>query len=321
MNYISITAQIDDNDRRIDTVIRKVLTEMPLTLVYKNIRTGFIRLNDRKTTIGARVHTGDRICIAEVIYAPYTPTLKSPALPVSPKNESPVTIATIFKNEHIWILNKSAGISVQKAKKDELSLDDIVRDLSTIPPSLSFSPGPLHRLDRNTTGIICFSQSLLGARWFSTQMKEGAIHKYYRGLAQGRLEKEEEWKDGIEKSTIHENFHTVHITDGDSITRAKPLAHGTFLHENISLIEYEIIGGKTHQIRAQSAHHGFPLFGDSAYGGYMNDAVSSFFLHASRLEFPKNDLDIPLILECPLPQKFVNTLKICLPKDDTARIL
>lgn len=314
MKYIEITAQQDDDGRRIDTVIRRVMPSMPLSLLYKNIRTGFIKLNGRKTHTNTRIINGDCINISEVLYESYKQN-RFESLPI-PTTE----FITLFKNEHMWIINKPAGINVQKASKDDISLDQLIKASSELPSSLSFTPGPLHRLDRNTSGILCFSQSLQGARWFTEQMKEGNIGKFYLGLAQGRLEHEEEWKDGIEKVEGTQKFHTVKIVEGSSRTRAKPLSQGKLYNNEVTLIEYQIIGGKTHQIRAQSSYHGHPLIGDSAYGG-DSTKVPSFFLHACTLLFPPNDLGIPPRIDCPLPQNFKLTLKICLPKDDTALIL
>ncbi|HOE08170.1 MAG TPA: RluA family pseudouridine synthase [Treponemataceae bacterium] len=314
MNYIEITAQKDDDGRRIDAVIRKAMPSMPLSLLYKNIRTGFIKLNGKKTQTNTRILNGDCICIAEVLYASYKQE-STERLPVQNAD-----FITLFKNEHMWIINKPAGITVQKAAKDSISLDQIIKASSDLPMSLSFTPGPLHRLDRNTSGIVCFSQSLKGARWFTEQMKGGGIGKFYLGLAQGLLEHEEEWEDGIEKIEGKQKFHTVKIVEGSARTRAKPLSQGNLFNKDVTLIEYQIFGGKTHQIRAQSSFHGHPLIGDSAYGGDCT-LVPSFFLHANILLFPGNDLGIPLRIRSPLPQNFKNTLEICLPKHDTALIL
>lgn len=322
MVFRKITAQKDDDGRRIDAVIRNLLPSLPLALVYKNIRTGFIKLNGKKTQNNERIYSGDCISIAESLYEEH---LKQPA---DQAHLPSIEITTLFKNQHLWIIDKPQGIVVQKALKTDISLDQVIRAYSKLPSSLSFSPGPLHRLDRHTSGILCFSQSLQGARWFSKQMHDGNIEKYYIGLAQGRLLQEEEWKDSIQKNDEKKDktqFHTVSIIEFDSaelnsITRAKPLAHGKLGTTEVTLIEYQIIGGKTHQIRAQSSHHGYPLAGDSAYRGTLTQ-ISSFFLHAQVLLLPKNDLGIPERIDCKLPQKFKNTLEICLPKDTSELIL
>ncbi len=315
VKYTIVQAQKDDDDRRIDSLIRKILPALPLHLIYKNIRTGFIRLNGKKTKIDTRVRMGDRIYIASILYEK----------PVLQKTNNSIgktfAIDSVFKNEHLWIIAKPVGIAVQKAKKNEQSLDDMVRSASVLPPSLSFSPGPLHRLDRNTSGILCFSQSLIGARWFSKEMQNGNIRKFYIGLAQGTLEQEEKWEDGIEKNGKKDSFYTVKIVRGTSITKARPLAWGMYSNIKITLIAYEILGGKTHQIRAQTAHHGYCLLGDTAYGGFSDTTIRSFYLHAYKMTFPENELGIKQSLTCPLPQKYKDILEICLPKTNTALIL
>lgn len=321
MKYSIFAVENDDNDRRLDRVLRKFLPSMPLPLIYKNIRTGFIRVNNKKVANNTHVFVGDKIQIAAILFNEFLPLEKSLSEidNTQLKKFSEKDIETLFKNEHIWIINKKKGIPVQKAQDEQISFDAIIRNLSEIPSSLSFTTGPLHRLDRQTSGVLCFSQSLKGARWFTEEMKHHHIGKYYLGIVLGQMDKEYEWRDGIEKNTNQKGFHTVHIIDGEHLTYAKPLGCGSYEGKTVTLVEFKIESGKTHQIRSQSAHHGYPLLGDSVYGG--GGKGSDFFLHAQRLEFSPNDLGIPQRVNAPLPAYFLNTLRLYLPKLETNFIL
>jgi 23S rRNA pseudouridine955/2504/2580 synthase len=103
-----------------------------------------------------------------------------------------------------------------------------------------------------------------------------------------------------------------------AVTRAKPLSYGRFLDNDVSLVEFTIETGRKHQIRAQSALHGFSLVGDAAYGAKRIPAKEAmpceYFLHAAHIVFPKdNPVHAPEIIRAPLPDPFTKMLEKCLP--------
>lgn len=327
MNFIEFTAGPDDNGRRFDRIVKKILSlKSPNCThsVFALLRKGFIKLNGKKADGNMRVLEGDIVSFADFLF--------SSEAEISTQNNTPsVSLDTIFRNEYIWIINKPYGIPVQPSSSDSICLSRIVEAEyaeSKTEKSLSFTPGPLHRLDRNTTGLLAFSQNLEGAQWFtkavssdtSDSLSKGTdprlLTKTYVGLVQGTLEHEELWEDYIDQ-TPNENdaagsFKTVHVIAGHSsvnaVTRAIPLAYGSHNGNKLTLVQFTLLTGRKHQIRACSSFHHYPLYGDRAYGGkkmIISGKNIEYFLHAVRIDFNGDrPLGLPEFLEAPLPKEF-----------------
>lgn len=310
MDFTDFTAGPDDS-KRLDKVIRKFIPQTSLSSLYKLIRKGLIKVNHKKTTAEYHITPGDVISVASFILSQEE----------SEDDSAPVTLPpVIFKNEHIIIFDKPYDITVQGDKR---SLDRLVqKDFKQKHKneSLSFTPGPLHRLDRKTTGLIAFSQSLTGAQWFSENIKNHTIGKKYIAVLQGHLENKEEWKDFITKSKEDsKTFHTVNASQNETEdsklahTICLPLTYGFFNGSEFTLAQMEIKTGRTHQIRAQSSLHHHPLFGDVAYGGKkLSTEYPDFFLQAYILTFPENNIvNLPQTVQIPYSDALKSFLKYC----------
>ena len=306
MDFIDFKTGTDDQGRRLDKVIRIFVPQMPLSLIYKNLRKKLIKVNNLKAEPDYRIKQNDVIQIADfLIDNKSEKTDENPGLSKNTASQIKIKDIIIFENEHFLILNKPAGINVHSARKGELSLETLVTDYYNSTrknDSLSFRPGPLHRIDKYTQGLICFSMSTAGAQWFSKNMKEHNIKKSYVAIVEGIVKAPELWKDRIEKlDEKGTQFHTVQIKNDDEassakdcITKITPVE--TFQKENLTLtlVTFDIETGRQHQIRAQSAFHGHPLYGDTAYGGHKtSDNKGQFYLQAHKVVFPTNDLGLP----------------------------
>ena len=259
----------------------------------------------------------------------------------------------VFVNEDIRIINKAYGIPVQGGNKNIVSLDELIKAeyfasrRNKTGASLSFKPGPLHRIDRRTTGLVTFSQSLRGARLFSQALAEKRIKKEYLAVLQGKLTETLEAEHFIERAEDTAanrgrqqtgGFKTVHVFGSDSTddekkppltakkasSRIEPLAAG-FIPEaglDCTLARVIIETGRSHQIRAQAAFCGFPLLGDTAYGAapfsYTEaDITHKLFLHAFSLSFEKNNpLQIPCKISAQTPPFFQRFVQRYLPQAD-----
>ena len=325
MEFKDFTAGKDDADRRFDRVLRIFLSSKGLPEIYKLLRKGLIKLNHKKAKPETHITEGDIISIAAFLFD----NDKADDLEVSTENESnksPVTsLKIIFENEHLLIIDKPYDRTVHG------KTDGIYRDVidylnnktdSLKNTSLSFKPGPLHRLDRRTTGLLVFSKSLEGARWFTQGIKNHTIHKNYYGLVQGKLSQKEKWKDFITDNVENEDgFYTVEAkstseNNANSVmceTHATPLAWGNANGKDYTLVEYQIQTGRKHQIRSQSALHKHPLAGDTAYGAARLpvSAKREFYLQAYCLSFPENQLGLPDKIKIGLSSDFIEQLQCC----------
>ena len=304
---LELKAAADDDGRRLDRILRKALKDLPLSGIHKLLRKGSVLVNGKKAGANYLVKTEDSITV----------NLEEKTLPSTSRKEKPAESHTkrppldiIYRGEGLLILNKPTGQVVHGGKD---SLEDMVLSYlkPELPPSLSFKPGPLHRLDKPSSGLIVFSTSLEGARSFSTLMRERKIKKYYLAIVEGEIREEQTWQDNLTRDKSQKKTKKVLVTLSEKLTNTKtaltkitPIA--TSDHSGVvrpcTLIKAEIVTGRTHQIRAQAASHGHPLLGDVKYGGKMG---SRLFLHAWRIEIPPSAPSAPsAIYVAPLPEAF-----------------
>lgn len=297
MDFMRFSLTDDDADRRIDRIVRRFLPDVPLSGIYQLMRKGLIRLDGKKVEPALRSQAGSELWIAQSIMAGSsgTPTRqdgKAPyPTPLSLNRMKKYTPEVLFEDENLLFLNKSAGIAVH----GEDGLDRLIPQATNADISLSFRTGPLHRLDKGTTGILAFSRSLTGARWFSQAIGRHEFEKYYLGIAEGELHEAETWTDSEAGGKA-------------MVTVALPLAHARRENLSYTLVRYRIITGRKHQIRIQTALHGHPLSGDSRYGSARRED-GSYFLHARELVFPPDRPNgLPDRLFAPIPERFARRI-------------
>ena len=321
MNFREFTAGKDDDGRRLDRILRIFLKDLSLGEIYKLLRKGLIKVNNQKAKPELHINKGDVISIADFLFQKDNKPADSDIKAGTFSGD----LNIIFENEHLLIIDKPYGVSVHGHEgSDGMELDKKVeawyqqKKKTSASDSLAFHPGPLHRLDRNTSGLLVFSMSLAGAKWFSESIKNHTVQKKYIGLAEGKFEKQELWEDKLTDSEKTVNgFHTVKNVEDDSegqsaITTATPLAWGRLNNIDVTLVEYQIKTGRKHQIRAQSKIHGHPLAGDKAYGGKLKCKGREYFLQAYSLSFPQdNPLNLPQQIKMGLSPDFIDLLQCC----------
>ncbi|GHV75609.1 pseudouridine synthase [Spirochaetia bacterium] len=294
---LRLTAAADDDGRRLDRILRKALPDLPLSRLHHLLRKGRVLVD------GVPGKGADRVKAGAVIRAP----LEGP-LVLGPRDSGGPSIepsSILWEGAGLLVLNKPVGVAVHGS--DRRSADSLETQVRTyfapkLSPSLSFKPGPLHRLDKPTSGIIVFSTSLAGAQSFSALLRSRSIRKTYLALLDGILDRDETWEDTLVRDRERGKSFPAKAGDDDAQearTRVYPLAHTSVL----TLARLEIDTGRTHQIRAQAAAHGHPLAGDRKYGG--RPQRGGFLLHAWMLELPDQALpELPRRLEAPLPDNF-----------------
>jgi len=321
---LTLTAAGDDDGRRLDKILRKVLRDLPLSAIHRLLRKGAVLVNGEIAGADRRIRAGEAITVSYTAPGNSETNASDGVF----ERQKLVTDTILFEGEGLLILNKAVGLEVHGRE----SLEEQVRSYlkPKLPPSLSFRPGPLHRLDKPSSGIITFSTNLEGARLFSALMRERKIAKFYLALVEGIIKKAETWRDelirdrGLNKTfTMDPGAMMVDSTrpSGDfaqaagktALTRVSPLAGNAAC----TLIRVQIETGRTHQIRAQAASHGHPLMGDKKYGGRSRDrkiqnkgsgSNTGFLLHAWQMEFPLGT-PFPRIVEAPLPEYFKRRIR------------
>lgn len=286
----------DDVGRRLDRVARKFLSGHSLGAVFGAIRRGDIRINSEKAKGDYRLKDGDELGVLQsmLLQPGNEASGKASAPPNSPPMPPWFNASILIENENVLALGKPAGVLVH----GDDSLNAAVRAYlhSSLPGSLSFAPGPLHRLDRNTSGVILFGKSLQGATRFSSLLRSHSIRKDYLALVEGSVEGQATWTNRLERDKTRKT--TVQSESGRGVEcRILPLCAAP----RVSLILVSMESGFTHQIRAQAALNGHPLLGDRKYGARR--ASGHYLLHAWRLVLRYNDSVLGFrTLSAPIPE-------------------
>jgi 23S rRNA pseudouridine955/2504/2580 synthase len=302
---LTLTAAADDDGRRLDRILRKALPDLPLSHLHLLLRKGRILVDGVPGKAAGRVRAGS------VIQAPLAGIPAAAGEGARLPDTHKKRLVPLWEGAGLLALNKPVGLAVHGPN----SLETQVRAYLApkLPPSLSFKPGPLHRLDTPTSGLIVFSTSLAGARSFSALIRSQSIRKIYLALLDGILDGDETWEDALVRDkergksfAINRRSTPAAIESArEARTRVYPLAQSPG-PAAYTLARLEIDTGRTHQIRAQAAAHGHPLAGDRKYGG--SEQPGGFLLHAWILELPEHAQrtlpELPPRLIAPLPDMF-----------------
>ena len=267
--------------QRLDKFLRKLLKDVPLSAIFKALRKKDIRVNGKKQNEKYFLEEGD---VVEIKYIQSKREDKQEKfIKVDPKG-----IKIVFEDENMLILEKWPGVLVHSDsnESEEPTLTDYVlsylNDKGDYVPEneLTFTPAACNRLDRNTAGIIIFGKSYEGLKCINEAIREDEIRKYYFTLAKGKI------KDGLYEAYILKNpENNVSKIYDTQVPNSKKISMEIATVETngaYSLIEVNLITGRSHQIRAHLAHLGNPIIGDNKYG---DKRLNSFFENKYGLDY------------------------------------
>jgi 23S rRNA pseudouridine955/2504/2580 synthase len=292
--YKLFYCKTNDDGRRLDRVIKKMLPDIPAGLIYSAIRKGSIKVNNKKSSQSYRIMENDVIAVRETIHSDEKKDVQSQTLPNA---SAALDKITVLRTSDLIFINKPAGMLTHGP--DSLA-ELLVSGLSGVEESLSFIPAPLHRLDRNTTGLIAASVSLKGATAFSELMQNRLIRKYYIGICLNGPAR----RLRLENKLIRKDNKTHSVkTEGGSEKNALTTVEPLITKDNFTLCLFNIETGITHQIRSQVSAAGFPLAGDNKYGG-RTSGFRTFILHSYAVKIDgKGILDSPNEVTAPPPDE------------------
>ncbi|MCL2578543.1 MAG: RluA family pseudouridine synthase [Oscillospiraceae bacterium] len=255
----------NDAGQRLDKFLRKAVPGLPVSLLYKAIRQKDIKINK------GRCHPGDQLSEGDTLTV-YLPDDLFTAKPY-PFLNAGAELAVVYEDAHILICNKPQGLLVHQG--DGHSPDTLILRIQRYlyqkgewDPALehSFSPALCHRIDRNTSGIVIAAKTFEALKILTEKIRERQVTKLYLAILHGIPQK----KSGTLKGYLrkNENAGKVEVSKNPFPGGKTALTKYRIIEsrEGKSLVEAELLTGRTHQIRAQFAAIGHPLWGDAKYG-------------------------------------------------------
>ena len=303
MKEIRIAAE--NAGQRLDKFLQKTLNTAPRGLIYKLLRKKRIKIN------GKRAGGNEILCPGDVLTLYLAEDTLAGLAECRAVPQAPQQFTVVYEDEGLLAVNKPAGVLSQPERAEERqSLIDQIRyylyRTGAYDPAGDFAPALCNRLDRNTSGLVLAGKTYAALREANTALAERRLHKYYAALAVGRVEAGRlagyYRKDGA--------ANRAEIL-AEPAPGAQPVAvalspRQEFVREGrpFTLVEVELLTGKSHQIRAQLAAAGHPLVGDPKYGDKTihqwfaaRAGLRRQFLHAARLVWPERGWE----LLAPLP--------------------
>jgi 23S rRNA pseudouridine1911/1915/1917 synthase len=293
--------------KRLDVFLSTHQTEISRSRLKKLIVEGRVTVNGVVRPVGYKVREGDHV------------TIQVPVPVLLDTIAEPIPLDIIFEDAYMLALNKSAGIVVHPAPGHYTgtlvnALLYHCKDLSGIGGVER--PGIVHRLDKDTSGLVLVAKTELAHKNLAAQFKKRKIHKEYLAIVKGNVKKD---TGSIHANIGRHKFHRKKMdTKASNGREASTKYQVVYRCKDWSYLKIWPKTGRTHQIRVHLASIQHPVIGDQLYGGkYPNLKISRQALHAHRLELKHPILGSDLSFNAPLPQDmeiFLQTHGYSLPE-------
>lgn len=212
-------------------------------------------------------------------------------------------MTVLYEDNHIIIVSKESGEIVQGDKTGDRPLSDTVKEYIKTKhdkPGNVFL-GVVHRLDRPVSGVVVFAKTSKALSRLNMMFKEGAVHKTYWAIVQGRPQQPEATLEGWLTRNEQQNKSYLHHHEVPNSKKAILAYRLLSASERYSLLQVILFTGRHHQIRCQLASIGCPIKGDLKYGARRSNPDGSISLHARRVEFEHPVSHIQVAVEAPVP--------------------
>ncbi|MCU7846073.1 MAG: 23S rRNA pseudouridine(955/2504/2580) synthase RluC [Candidatus Thiodiazotropha sp. (ex Monitilora ramsayi)] len=288
----------DDAGQRIDNFLMRHLKGVPKSRIYRVLRKGEVRVNKGRIKATYRLQAGDRIRIPPIRMESTQPGTPSKQL------QSRLNNTVLYEDERMLVLNKPSGMAVHGGSGLNWGVIETLRSLRPEESRLEL----VHRLDRETSGCLMISKKPAALRTLHELMRENRVDKRYLALLAGS------WRKGRKKVDVPLKKNT--LQGGERVVRVDPEGKVAETHfrrltryADATLVEAELVTGRTHQIRVHSAWLGSPILGDTKYGDEIENkrfrslGLKRLFLHAHQIRFRWPGEKQDRIIEAPLPDE------------------
>ena len=292
----------EDGDQRLDRWFRRHYPALGHGRLEKLLRTGQIRVNGKRARSGTRLAPGDRVRVPPLGDDSEARTPRRPAPPLDDADAAMMRAAVIHRDADMIALNKPPGLPVQGGSRVRRHLDGM---LGALRFDAAEAPRLVHRLDRDTSGVLLLARHAAAARDLTALFRTRGLRKLYWALvagvpkpAQGRIDAP------LAKRETGAGERAVETAEGGQ-RAVTDFAVIETAGRRLSWLALMPRTGRTHQLRAHTASvFGHPIVGDGKYGGeaaFPAGMERRLHLHARALELPRPGNEPPLVLTAPLP--------------------
>lgn len=269
----------NEAEQRIDKFMRKWMKDVPLSAIFKSIRKGDVKVNGKKVKENYFLAVGDIVETRELVTEQKKETFT--------RIENAVKLKVTYEDKNMLIVEKWPGILVHADKKGgEPTLTDYVLSYlfnkGDYDPDneLTFTPAPCNRLDKNTSGVVIYGKNYEALKALNEMIRERKIKKYYTALVKGKM------LEGLYEAYIQKdqenNISKIYDSPEKDTKRIAMDVKTIETCGTFSLLEIDLLTGRSHQLRAHLSHLGHPIIGDAKYG---DKKINSFFINKFGLNY------------------------------------
>jgi 23S rRNA pseudouridine955/2504/2580 synthase len=292
--------------QKIDNFLLKILKNVPKSHIYKILRSGEVRVNKKRIDTSYRLKIDDQVRIPPIAIE----TKRAPHA-IEPKQQQTAWLETnvIYEDDALLAINKPSGYAVHGGSGLNFGVIELIRHARPKAKFLEL----VHRIDRETSGILLIAKKRSALVNMHDMMRHNHIEKKYIMMVEGEwVEPKKTVELMLKKTFTQGGERRVNVTndeDDDDNQMSKTIFYLKKSLGAYSLLEAKLITGRTHQLRVQLAHLGFPILGDDKYGDFslnktlQKKGLKRMFLHAFSMKLKHPLTDEPLELKASLPRE------------------
>jgi 23S rRNA pseudouridine955/2504/2580 synthase len=299
------TVSEHDSGQRLDNFLLKRFKDIPKSKIYQIIRKGEVRVDKKRAKAATKLEPGQVVRVPPLKTQVKDQQLIEGQLKLAKSRAQMADIldAVLYEDDYLLVINKPAGLAVHGGSGVSLGLIELLRAAKPESDFLEL----VHRLDRETSGCIVIAKKGSSLRELHQLIRDSNLSKYYLALLDGR------WKGSVhevdaslQKNTLQSGERMVRVSrDGKA---SKTIFRVQKHYADCTLVEAELLTGRTHQIRVHSQYAGHSILGDPKYGSDKANAAAKIkglnrmFLHAHRLVLPLSFYAKPMTIIAPLDE-------------------
>jgi 23S rRNA pseudouridine955/2504/2580 synthase len=292
--------------QKIDNFLLKILKNVPKSHIYKILRSGEVRVNKKRIDTSYRLKIDDQVRIP-----PIAIEVERLSHVIEPKQQQTDWLETniIYEDDALLAINKPSGYAVHGGSGLNFGVIELIRHTRPKAKFLEL----VHRIDRETSGILLIAKKRSALVNMHNMMRHNRIEKKYIMMVEGEWTEPKKTVELMLKKTFTQGGERrVNVTDDEDDSQNQISKTIFYLKKSLgaySLLEAKLITGRTHQLRVQLAHLGFPILGDDKYGNFaLNKALQKkglkrMFLHAFSMKMKHPLTEELLELKAPLPRE------------------